>query len=233
MLKVTGLSSGYGDLVILRGVDLEVQAGEFVGIIGSNAAGKSTLVRAMVGLLPRLKGRVEFDRTDVSQMPPYAIAGRGMAVVLEHSAIARLSVQENLILGAYRSAARLDLARGLDRVLAMFPILASRRKQAAGSLSGGEQQMLCIARALMSKPKLLVLDEPSVGLSPVMVSTILKALADLNRQGLAILLVEQNVAQTLRYVSRAYVLENGSIMYHAPTAQLVDNPRIREAYLGM
>jgi branched-chain amino acid transport system ATP-binding protein len=233
MLKVRGLTSGYGDLIVLREVDLEVDAAEFVAIVGSNAAGKSTLIRAIIGLLPRMAGTVEFDGQRVERMPPYALAEQGIAAVLEHGVIAPLSVYDNLLLGAYRSAARPTINQTLEAVFALFPALAERRGQPSGSLSGGEQQMLCIGRALMSRPKILLLDEPSVGLSPVMVSTILKALSDLNRRGLTILLVEQDIAKTLKVVSRAYVLEGGRIVLHAPAAELMANPAVKQAYLGI
>jgi branched-chain amino acid transport system ATP-binding protein len=233
MLRVDSLSAGYGDLVVLRDVSLEIEEGEFVGIIGSNAAGKSTLIRSIIGLLPRLTGTVEFDGVMVERMAPYDIAQRGLAVVLEHSVIAKMTVHDNLLLGAYRQHARAAIDRTLDEAFALFPILADRRNQLAGSLSGGEQQMLCVARALMSQPKMIMLDEPSVGLSPVMVSLILKALSDLSKRGLTILLAEQNVVQTLKIVSRAYVIEGGMIRMQATSAELMNNPRVREAYLGM
>jgi branched-chain amino acid transport system ATP-binding protein len=233
MLKVQGLSAGYGDLIVVRDVSLDVADGEFVAIIGSNAAGKSTLIRAMIGLLPRSAGTVAFDGQPVERLAPYQLAQRGLAAVLEHSVIAKMSVHDNLLLGAYRAQARAEISRTLDESFALFPILAERRAQLAGSLSGGEQQMLCVARALMSRPRMIVLDEPSVGLSPVMVSTILQALAELNRRGLTILLAEQNVAQTLKIASRAYVIEGGAIRMQAPSAELMNNPRVREAYLGM
>jgi branched-chain amino acid transport system ATP-binding protein len=230
---VRGLSAGYGDLIVVRDVSLEVADGEFVAIIGSNAAGKSTLIRAMIGLLPRAVGAVTFDGQPVERLAPYQLARRGLAAVLEHSVIPKMSVYDNLLLGAYRAQARAEIDRTLDEAFALFPRLAERRSQLAGSLSGGEQQMLCVARALMSQPRMIVLDEPSVGLSPVMVSTILQALAELNKRGLTILLAEQNVAQTLKMAARAYVIESGTIRMQAPSAELMNDPRVREAYLGM
>ena len=219
-------------MIVLRDVDLDVDAGEFIAIVGSNAAGKSTLIRAIIGLLPRIAGTIEFETRRVDRMPPYALAELGIAVVLEHSIIAPLSVYDNLVLGAC-SEARPSVRQTLEAVFALFPVLAERQGQPSGSLSGGEQQMLCIGRALMSRPKMLLLDEPSVGLSPVMVSTILKALSNLNRQGLTILVVEQDIAQTLKVVSRAYVLESGCIVLHAPAAELMANPAVKQAYLGI
>jgi branched-chain amino acid transport system ATP-binding protein len=221
MLSVSGLSAGYGDLIVLRDIDLEVKAGEFVALVGSNAAGKSTLLRAIVGLLPLQAGRVALEDDRIDGLPAYAIAGRGLSLVLELSVLRGLSVEDNLLLGAYRRAARAHTRESLESVYALFPVLAERRRQLASSFSGGQQQMLCIGRALMSRPKLLMLDEPSVGLAPAMVSMILEALVRLNQQGVTILLVEQNVAQTLRAASRGYVLENGRIVLAGP------------AYLGL
>ena len=233
MLSVQRLSAGYGDLIVVRDVSLDVAEGEFVAIIGSNAAGKSTLIRSIIGLLPRAAGTIVFDGRPVERLAPYELAQCGLAVVLEHSVIAKMTVHDNLLLGAYRSQARAEIRRTLDEAFGLFPILAERRDQLAGSLSGGEQQMLCVARALMSQPKMVILDEPSVGLSPVMVSLILKSLSDLNKRGLTILIAEQNVVQTLKIASRAYVIEGGTIRIQAPSAELMNNPRVREAYLGM
>ena len=233
MLRVGALSAGYGDLIVLRDVDLEVRPGEFVAVVGSNAAGKSTLLRAIVGLLPLRSGRVMFDDERVDGLPAYMIASRGVSLVLELSVLRGLSVEDNLLLGAYRKEARPRTRQTLDQVYALFPVLAERRRQLATSFSGGQQQMLCIGRALMSRPKLLVLDEPSVGLSPTMVATILEALVDLNRQGVTILLVEQNVAQTLRAAARGYVLENGRIVLAGPSSALLEDPQVRLAYLGL
>ena len=235
MLKVDKLIAGYGDLNVLWDVDLEVEQGEFVALVGSNAAGKSTLLRTIFGLLPIANGTVEFEGVRLNGLAPYAIAQAGMSLVLEQSVLRNLSVLDNLHLGAYGKAGRPHLEQTLKEVFELFPVLSERRGQLAGSLSGGEQQMLCVGRALMGKPKLLVLDEPSVGLSPVMVSVILKALAQLNRNGagLTILLVEQNVAQTLRVASRAYVLESGRITLQGAAADLLGDPAVKRAYLGI
>lgn len=233
MFELKELVSGYGDLMVLSDVSLTVGTGDFVGIIGSNAAGKSTLIRAAVGLLPRVSGSVAFDGRDVSRLTPYELANRGLAVVLEHGVIGKLSVHENLILGAYPAAARPGIKDGLEQAFELFPALASRKNQLAGTLSGGEQQMLCVARALMSSPKMLLLDEPSVGLSPMMNITILEALRRQHEAGMTILLAEQNVTQTLRFVERAYVLENGRIVHHGKSAELAQSKAIQEAYLGL
>jgi branched-chain amino acid transport system ATP-binding protein len=190
-------------------------------------------LRAIVGLLPLQAGRVELEESRIDGMPAYAIADRGVSLVLELSVLRGLSVEDNLLLGAYRRDARPHTAGGLEVVYALFPVLAERRRQLASSFSGGQQQMLCIGRALMSRPKLLMLDEPSVGLAPAMVSVILDALMRLHRQGMTILLVEQNVAQTLRAASRGYVLENGRIVLAGLSSDLLDNPSVRAAYLGL
>jgi len=232
MLEVRGLSAGYGDLIVVRDVSLDVQQGEFVAIIGSNAAGKSTLIRSIAGLLPRATGTILFDGHQVERLAPYELAQRGLAVVLEHSVIAKMTVHDNLLLGAYRSQARADIDRSLDEALALFPILAERRGQLAGSLSGGEQQMLCVARALMSQPKMIVLDEPSVGLSPVMVSTILAALANLNQRGLTILLAEQSIELALEVSDFATVLQVGKSVLSGTAADLAQDPQVQHAYLG-
>ncbi|MFM9887789.1 MAG: ABC transporter ATP-binding protein [Burkholderiales bacterium] len=233
MLNVATLTAGYGDLTVLRDVELEVRQGEFVALVGSNAAGKSTLLRAIFGLLPLQAGRVGFEGKQLDGRSPYAIAQLGLSLVLEQSVLRGMSTYDNLLLGAYRREARASINQTLESVFALFPVLAERRGQLASSLSGGEQQMLCIGRALMGKPKLLILDEPSVGLSPVMVAVILKALAKLNRDGLTILLAEQNVAQTLKVAGRAYVLESGRIVLQGAALELLDNPSVKRAYLGI
>ena len=233
MLKIEGVSSGYSDLIVLRDVSLKVEPGEFVALVGSNAAGKTTLMRTLSGLLRSRTGSIEFDNTRITGLPPYQIADLGLAVVLEHSVLPRLSVHENLLLGAYRRAARARIADNLKKVLSLFPVLEERRDQIATSLSGGEQQMLCIGRALMGCPRMIALDEPSIGLSPAMVSAILKALHRLNEDGLTTFLVEQNVAQTLRVSKRAYVMENGMIVLDGKSNDLLTNPAVKSAYLGI
>jgi len=233
MLRISNVSSGYSDLLVLRDVSLEVQRGEFVALVGSNAAGKTTLMRTLSGLLRARTGFIEFDNERISTLAPYQIAEQGLAVVLEHSVLPRLTVHENLLLGAYRRAARDRIEQNLKKVFSLFPVLEERREQIATSLSGGEQQMLCIGRALMGCPKMIALDEPSIGLAPAMVSTILKALHQLNQEGLTTLLVEQNVAQTLRISKRAYVLESGAIVLEGSSQDLLANPAVKSAYLGI
>ena len=214
-------------------MSLKVEPGEFVALVGSNAAGKTTLMRTLSGLLRSRTGSIEFDNTRITGLPPYQIADLGLAVVLEHSVLPRLSVHENLLLGAYRRAARARIAENLKKVFSLFPVLEERRDQIATSLSGGEQQMLCIGRALMGCPRMIALDEPSIGLSPAMVSAILKALHRLNEEGLTTFLVEQNVAQTLRVSKRAYVMENGMIVLDGKSNDLLTNPAVKSAYLGI
>lgn len=218
---------------MLRDVSLEVRGGEFVALVGSNAAGKSTLIRTLAGLIQTQSGTIEFDGKRIDGLPPYEVARRGLAIVLEHSVLPRLTVQENLQMGAFRKEARVHIKRELERVFAMFPRLKERCDQIATSLSGGEQQMLCIGRALMARPRMIVLDEPSTGLSPTMVQTILKALESLNDDGLTTFLVEQNVAQTLRVSDRAYVMENGAIVLSGESNALFNNPSVKVAYLGL
>ena len=191
------------------------------------------MLRAIFGLLPAAAGDITFDGERLNGRPPFEIAQLGLSLVLEQSVLRNLSVFDNLQLGAYGRAGRPHMAKTLDEVLTLFPVLAERRNQLAGSLSGGEQQMLCIGRALMGKPRLLVLDEPSVGLSPVMVGVILRSLASLNAAGLTILLVEQNVAQTLRVAKRAYVLESGRITLSGLAPDLLGDPAVKRAYLGL
>ena len=233
MLKVSNITAGYGDLTVLREVTFEVRHGEFLALVGSNAAGKSTLLRSIFGFLPLQDGSVKFEGVEIKGWAPHDIARLGISLVLEQSMLRGLSVHDNLMLGAYRKEARKSIQRSMDEVVALFPILATRQHQIASSLSGGEQQMLCIARALMSRPKMLILDEPSVGLSPFMVSTILDAIRKLNIDGLTVFLVEQNVAQTLKAATRAYVIENGRIILEGASKELLKNQSVIKAYLGI
>ena len=233
MLKVSNITAGYGDLTVLREVTFEVRHGEFLALVGSNAAGKSTLLRSIFGFLPLQDGSVKFEGVEIKGWAPHDIARLGISLVLEQSMLRGLSVHDNLMLGAYRKEARKSIQRSMDEVVALFPILATRQHQIASSLSGGEQQMLCIARALMSRPKMLILDEPSVGLSPFMVSTILDAIRKLNIDGLTVFLVEQNVAQTLKAATRAYVIENGRIILEGASKELLENQSVIKAYLGI
>lgn len=232
MLKVESLDVGYGEIRALKGVGLEVGRGEIVTILGNNGAGKTTTLKTISGLLHPTAGAITLESEPLVGVPPHEIVSRGVAHVPEGRRIFnRLTVRENLTMGAYlRSDA--GIAADLDRIFALFPRLAERLTQVAGTLSGGEQQMLAIGRALMANPRLLLLDEPSMGLAPVLVEQIFDTITDINRQGMTILLVEQNAAMALSIAHRGYVLETGSIALTGTAAQLSDNADVRRAYLG-
>ncbi len=231
LLEVAGVEAGYGAIVALRGVSLEARAGEIVSLIGSNGAGKSTLLRVVSGLVRPSAGSVRFDGEDVTALPPEAIVRRGVCHVPEGRRIfANLSVLENLRMGAYvRPAAE---KANLARVLALFPRLEERLRQAAGTLSGGEQQMLAMGRALMAEPRLLLLDEPSLGLAPRLVQQIFEIVRTIHASGTTVVLVEQNAQQALRVAQRAYVLETGTLTLEGPASELAADARVRRAYLG-
>jgi branched-chain amino acid transport system ATP-binding protein len=232
VLKVEALDVAYGEIQALRSVALEVGRGEIVTILGNNGAGKTTTLKTISGLLHPTAGTITLEDEPLVGVPAHAIVARGVAHVPEGRHIFnRLTVRENLTMGAYlRSDA--GIAADLDRVFALFPRLAERLTQVAGTLSGGEQQMLAIGRALMATPRLLLLDEPSMGLAPVLVEQIFDTISDINRQGMTILLVEQNAAMALSIAHRGYVLETGSIALEGTAAQLSDNADVRRAYLG-
>jgi len=233
VLRLQGIQAGYGDLTAVRDVSLEVRAGEIVALIGGNGAGKTTTLRAVCGLLPLRGGRVELDGTSIGSRSPSEIVGGGIAHVPEgRQLFPTMTVLENLELGAGTAESRRRRAESLARVLALFPRLGERRGQLAGTLSGGEQQMTAIGRALMACPRLLLLDEPSLGLAPVVVTSIFENLRTINRDGVTILLVEQNVLRALRISHRAYVLENGAIVLSGPSAELLTNESVKRAYLG-
>lgn len=233
MLEVTGLSSGYGRIGVLKGIDLSVGAGEVVALIGSNGAGKTTLLRALSGVQPITNGRIVFQGEAIERLPPHARVKRGLLQSPEgRQVFGPLTVEDNLRLGAFvRRDASIEQDR--ERVFAMFPILREKRAQLAGGLSGGQQQMLAIGRALMGKPKLLLLDEPSLGLSPLLVDQILAAIAALKADGITVLLVEQNAAAALDIADRGYVIETGRIVLTDRASALKGNPSVREAYLGI
>ncbi len=234
MLRVEQLSFAYGDLRVLWDVDLEVQEGEIVSVLGGNGAGKSTLLRNVSRLLRPAGGKVEFQGADLRRMRPHQVVGLGIVQVPEGRRIfPELTVIENLRMGSFLPAARRDRARNLERAFALFPRLAERRLQLGGTLSGGEQQMLAIARGLMANPRLLLLDEPSLGLSPLLTRHIFEVIGTINRQGTTVLLVEQNVYQSLRVSSRAYVLETGRVALTGTGPELLANAHIKKAYLGM
>ena len=233
LLEVSGLRSGYGRMEILRGVDLQVQAGEIVALLGSNGAGKSTFNNTVSGLVRARAGRIVFDGQDLSGAHYRDIVDGGLIQVPEGRRVfPNLSVRENLELGSFQRA-RERRADNLERVLQTFPRLKERIGQKAGTMSGGEQQMLAIGRGLMAEPRLLILDEPSLGLSPLLVEEMFALIARLHQQGLSILLVEQNVGQSLEIAQRAYVMENGAIEFSGTPAQLLASDRLRRAYLGL
>jgi branched-chain amino acid transport system ATP-binding protein len=232
LLEIRGLQVRYGGIRAVKGIDLEVAAGELVCLIGANGAGKSSTLRAISGLAPTAPGSIRFDGRDLAGIPAFARARAGLVMVPEGRGVfAQLSVEENLAMGAY---ARADAGVASDRarVFEVFPRLAERRRQTAGTLSGGEQQMLAIGRALMSRPKLLALDEPSMGLAPIAAQKILQVIRDINRTGVTVLLVEQNARNALALAHRAYVMESGEITLSGEARALLADPRVREAYLG-
>jgi branched-chain amino acid transport system ATP-binding protein len=232
MLALDGLDVYYGEIHALRGVALEVRGGEIVTLLGNNGAGKSTTLKTISGLLAPRRGSVVFDGRALTGVPAHAIVARGIAHVPEGRRIFnRLSVRENMTMGAYLRTDG-DVASDLDRAFELFPRLKERLTQVAGTLSGGEQQMLAIARALMARPRLLLLDEPSMGLAPVLVEQIFATIGSINRQGTTILLVEQNAAMALSIAHRGYVLETGSVVLSGTAGELAENAQVRRAYLG-
>jgi branched-chain amino acid transport system ATP-binding protein len=233
MLEVRDLRAGYGGAEVLRGVAMNVGAGEIVAILGANGVGKTTLNHALSGLLANRSGEIRFERNRIDRASAAAIVEAGLIHVPEGRKIfPNLSVRENLELGSYRRG-RERRAANIERVFATFPRLEERVRQTAGTLSGGEQQMLAIGRGLMAEPRLLILDEPSLGLSPLLVEEMFGLIRRLNAEGLAILLVEQNVVQSLELASRAYILENGVFALSGPAAELRESPALKQAYLGM
>jgi len=233
LLTVSGLHAGYGATEILRGIDLAVHERETVAVLGSNGAGKSTLNRAVSGVLRPWRGAISFQGKAIARARPSAIVARGLIHVPEGRRIfPNMTVAENLDLGCYRRARR-HRAQNRERVYGIFPRLAERQRQSAGTLSGGEQQMLAIGRGLMAEPVLLILDEPSLGLSPLLVEELFALIRRINQEGIALLLVEQNVVQSLEVAQRAYVLDNGAIVLQGSAAEVRDNPDLKRAYLGM
>jgi branched-chain amino acid transport system ATP-binding protein len=232
LLSVQGLAVAYGGIRAVKGVNLEVRAGEKVCLIGSNGAGKTTTLKAITGLLPAAAGEVNFRGQSLAGQGTWDLVQQGLVMVPEGRGVfARMSILENLQMGAYirRDA---QVADDLDRTFSMFPRLAERKTQLAGTLSGGEQQMLAMARALMSQPKLLLLDEPSMGLSPVMVDKIFEVIDQVSREGVTLLLVEQNASRALQMADRAYVMESGVISASGPARDLLHDPQVKAAYLG-
>ena len=234
MLRVDGLEVGYGPLTVVRDVSLHVDGGEIVAVIGGNGAGKTTLLKGVSGVLPPARGRVHFDGADITRAPPHAIVRRGVVQVPEgRQVFAELTVRDNMELGAF-AWSRGGAARQaeLERVFELFPILRERASQLAGTLSGGQQQMLAIGRALMARPKLLLLDEPSLGLAPMVVKTIFQVIVELKQRGLGILLVEQNARAALAMANRAYVLETGRVTAEGSGQVLLHDDQVRRSYLG-
>jgi branched-chain amino acid transport system ATP-binding protein len=234
MLEVRDLSVSYGDAQALAGVSLSVAAGEIVAIIGANGAGKTSLIRTIAGMHRPTGGRIVFRGADIAGLPSHRVCDLGIGQVAEGRQIfPSLTVLENLDMGAMLPHARPHRTQNRDRVLAMFPRLSERIGQAAGTLSGGEQQMLAIGRCLMGEPKLIMFDEPSLGLAPTIVHDVLKTICDLNAGGMTCVLVEQNVAVSLKIATRAYVLENGRVTLSGSGADLLADERVRQAYLGI
>ena len=232
MLEVSNLHSAYGRIEVLRGVSLEVRAGEIVALIGSNGAGKTTLLRALSGVQPITKGEIRFRGERVDRLPPHRRVELGVTQSPEgRQVFGPLSVSDNLRLGAYMRRDK-DIENDRNRIFEMFPVLREKRFQAAGGLSGGQQQMLAIGRALMGKPRLLLLDEPSLGLSPILVDQILAAIVSLKTDGITVLLVEQNASAALEIADRGYVMETGQIVSTGDGSTLLSDPKVKAAYLG-
>ncbi|HEX8961199.1 MAG TPA: ABC transporter ATP-binding protein [Geobacteraceae bacterium] len=234
MLKIEKLNFSYGDLKVLWDIDLEVHEGEIVTVVGSNGAGKSTTLKNISRLVEPTSGSIAFAGRDVNRMEPHEVVEQGIVQVPEGRKIfPEMTVLENLRMGSYARSARKDREANIERVFTLFPRLKERQKQLGGTMSGGEQQMLAIARGLMANPKLLLLDEPSLGLSPLLVKNIFQIIAEINRLGVTILLVEQNVYQSLRIAHRAYVLETGRVVMTGTGENLLNDEHVKKAFLGM
>jgi branched-chain amino acid transport system ATP-binding protein len=234
VLTLSAVSASYGAVPAIGDISIEVGEGEAVGLLGANGAGKSTTLRAISGLMRLTAGTITFLGTNIAALPPYKVAELGIAHVPEgRQVFPEMTVQENLEIGAYVPRAKADRGRTLELVFSIFPVLAERRRQLAGTMSGGEQQMLAVGRGLMLKPRLLMLDEPSLGLAPVMTDITFQKIQEIHAMGTAILLVEQNVARALTLVQRAYVLESGRIIMRGSSADLANNKQVQAAYLGI
>ncbi len=233
LLEVTDIRTFYGNIEALKGISVTVEEGEVVTLIGSNGAGKSTTLRSISGLTPPREGSLKFEGTEIGEVPPQEIVERGISLSPEgRHVFPRMTVRENLDLGAYLRKDAGEIANDRDRVYALFPRLKERERQKGGTMSGGEQQMLAIGRALMANPKLLLLDEPSMGIAPILVERIYETIAEINRQGTTILLVEQNANYALEVSKRGYVLETGKVALEDASSSLRDNPEVQKAYLG-
>jgi branched-chain amino acid transport system ATP-binding protein len=234
LLELRGVEVAYGDLPALRGVSVSVEAGETLSVVGANGAGKTTMLRAISGLMRPRAGQILLDGERLDSLPSHAIVERGVVQVPEGRKIfPSLTVLENLELGSYVAAAKARRREGLEQVFGFFPRLKERERQAAGTMSGGEQQMLAIGRALMARPRVLMLDEPSLGLAPIIVNEIFRIIGEINRLGTTVLLVEQNTRQALALSRRGYVLENGRVVLEGSGAELLGNEHVKRAYLGM
>lgn len=233
ILEVKGLRVSYGGIQAVKGIDLEINAGELVTLIGANGAGKTTTMKAITGLQRIASGEIRYLGASIKGLPSYQLVKQGLVMVPEGRGVfARMTIIENLQMGAYLRHDTAEIARDIQRMFTLFPRLAERAKQLAGTMSGGEQQMLAMARALMAKPKLLFLDEPSMGLSPLMVAKIFEVIRSISAEGVTILLVEQNASQALQAAHRGYVMDSGLIVASGPARQLLDDPKVRVAYLG-
>ncbi len=234
MLSVEAIDAGYGETQVLWGVSLQLRQGELLAVIGPNGTGKTTLMRTLTGLLPVRRGRIRFEGERIDLLPPHEIVQRGIALVPEGRRLfPKLTVLENLETGNYLKRLRAGRRELLEQVFALFPRLAERKDQLAHTLSGGESQMLAIGRALMSNPRLLLLDEPSLGLAPNLVKSLFQTVTALNRQGRTVVIVEQHVSQVLEIAHRSYLLENGAITLEAPGRQMLENEYVKKAYLGL
>ncbi len=233
MLKVTGLKVHYGVIEAIKGIDFEVNQGEVIALIGANGAGKTTILHTVTGLIQQTAGKIEFEGQDISKVPAHKIVSLGMAHVPEGRRVfAQLSVYDNLMMGAYTRKDKNEIAETLAMVYKRFPRLEERKTQLAGTLSGGEQQMLAMGRALMSKPKIILMDEPSMGLSPIFVNEIFDIIRSVSAAGTTVLLVEQNAKKALEIANRAYVLETGNIILDGDADMLMNDERVKKAYLG-
>jgi branched-chain amino acid transport system ATP-binding protein len=233
LLQVQDLHVAYGGIQAVKGVSFEVREGELVSLIGSNGAGKTTTMKAITGTLPIHAGDIEYMGKSIKGQGPWDLVRQGLAMVPEGRGVfTRMTIVENLQMGAYIRDDDAEIARDIDKMFAIFPRLQERRAQLAGTMSGGEQQMLAMARALMSRPKVLLMDEPSMGLSPIMVDKIFEVVQDVFAQGVTILLVEQNASRALSIANRGYVMESGTVTMNGPAKELLNDPRVRAAYLG-
>ncbi|VWB78437.1 amino acid ABC transporter ATPase [Burkholderia lata] len=233
MLKIKGLQVNYGGIQAVKGVDMEVRQGELVTLIGANGAGKTTTMKAITGLKAYSAGDIEYDGKSIKGMPTHELLKRGLAMVPEGRGIfARMSIIENMQMGAYLRNDNEQIKKDVDRMFGFFPRLKERATQLAGTLSGGEQQMLAMSRAILSKPKLLLLDEPSMGLSPIMVEKIFEVVREISKEGITVLLVEQNARLALQAADRGYVMDSGTVTMEGDAKQMLDDPKVRAAYLG-